>query len=539
MFIASLLITLIFTVYWQVTNHDFISLDDAAYVTDNDLVKGGLTAKGITEAFTTTQACNWHPLTWISHMIDFGFFGLNPGMHHLVNLIFHTLNSLLLFCILQQLTGATWRSAAVAVLFAIHPLHVESVAWIAERKDVLSTFFWMLTIMGYIRYTRFKSFKTYFIMLLCYILGLLSKPMLVTLPFALLLLDFWPLNRWNIFLKETEIKFISGNCVSLKEQRARLINLFIEKIPLFLLAFISCGITLYAQRGAIKSLDLSLITRISNAVNSYVIYLIKTMWPFDLALFYPFYYINPLCAILCALILCLISLSVLAVIKRLPYLTVGWFWYLGTLIPVIGIVQIGGQSMADRYTYIPFIGIFIMIAWSFTDLIERWRLSRTTLWIPFAVVLILLSARTHDQIGLWKDSETLCRHALKINYDNYVAHCDLALALKKKGDVDGAIMHYKEVLRLNPENCVANNNLGTLLSQTGQKDEGIQHLLTALKVNPHLADTYYNLGIVYYQSGNSRKAMEYFQKALQEKPGHTGAVEGINASLKNLQETEK
>jgi len=524
-FFIVFLITLISAIYWQVINHDFINLDDAAYVTDNDLVKKGITAKGILEAFTTTQACNWHPLTWISHMFDSELFGMNPGMHHLINLIFHTINVLFLFLILQQMTGTMWKSAAVATLFAIHPLHVESVAWVAERKDLLSTFFWMLTMAGYLWYVRQKSYKAYFIMFFCYILGLLSKPMLVTLPFALLLLDFWPLKRWEILREET----------TSKKYWTGLTKLIIEKIPLFLLSLISCLITLYTQRGAIKSLDLTLITRISNAVNSYVIYLVKTIWPFDLTVFYPFYPINPIHAVLCAAILCLISLSVLITIKRLPYLFVGWFWYLGTLIPVIGLVQIGGQAMADRYTYIPLIGIFIMAVWGLADLIGRWHWGRTILWILSAIVLILLSARTYDQIGFWKNSETLCRHALAINPDNYVAHGDLAIALKKKGDLNGAVKHYKEVIRLNPQNCVAHNNLGTLLAQIGKIDEGIQHFREALKVNPHLADTYYNFGIVYYQTGKYKEAIEYFQKALQEKPDHSRAIEGINASLKNLQ----
>lgn len=538
-FFIAFLITLISAIYWQVINHDFINFDDAAYVTDNTLVKQGITPKGIREAFTTTQACNWHPITWISHMLDMKLFGMTPGMHHLMNLILHILNTLLLFLILQQMTGTIWKSAAVATLFAIHPLHVESVAWIAERKDVLSTFFWMLTMAGYIRYVRNKSLKAYSLMLFFYIIGLLSKPMLVTLPFAFLLLDFWPLKRWVRSHEEATINKIPEYSSSSKTYETVLTKLIIEKMPLFLLSLTSCFITLYVQRGAITSLNLNLITRISNAVNSYVMYLVKTIWPFDLTFFYPFYYIHPVRAILCATILCFISVYVLIMAKKFPYFFVGWFWYLGTLVPVIGIVQIGGQSMADRYTYIPLIGIFIMAVWGFADLIERLRLSRAIVWVFSAIVFILLSARTLDQIGLWKDSETICRHALKINSDNYIAHCDLAIALKKKGDIDGAVIHYKETLRLNPENCIAHNNLGALLSEIGKTDEGIQHFQTALKINPHLADTYYNLGMVYYQKGDYPKALEYFQKTLREQPNHGRAIEGINASLKNLKEAGK
>ncbi|MCX5849907.1 MAG: tetratricopeptide repeat protein [Deltaproteobacteria bacterium] len=540
-FVIGIFLTLlIITLYWQITYHDFINLDDVTYVTENALVKQGLTAKGITEAFTSVYASNWHPLTWISHMLDLEFFGMNPGMHHMVNVLFHTLNSILLFLLLQQMTGSTWRSVTVASLFAIHPLHVESVAWIAERKDVLSTFFWMLTIIAYTRYVRQKSAKAYLLTVLCYLLGLLSKPMLVTLPFVLLLLDFWPLKRWGVLREESTHEKISGRDGFSNKYCSGLTRPIIEKMPLFLLAAASCVITIYVQKENMRSLEvIPFMMRISNAINSYVVYLEKTVWPFDLTIFYPFHPIHPLRVVFCATGLCLISLSVLAVMKRFPYLAVGWLWYLGTLTPVIGIVQVGGQSMADRYTYVPLIGIFIMMVWGLAYLIGRRRFGKITLWVIFVVVLALLSARTYQQLGLWKNTEILFKHALKVTQNNYIAHYSMGYILEEKGDINGAIMHYEEVLRINPQSFAAHNNLGAILCRIGRTDEGIQHFLAALKPNPYMADTYYNLGKVYYEKGNTQKAIEYFQKALNEKKNHNEAQENLDKSMKIMHEIKK
>jgi protein O-mannosyl-transferase len=531
--ICVFLTLLITALYWQVTAYDFINLDDTTYVTENPLVKKGLTEEGISEAFSSVYAANWHPLTWLSHMLDLEFFGMNPGMHHLVNVIFHILNSLLLFLVLTQMTKTIWRSAAVAVLFAVHPLHVESVVWVAERKDVLSTFFWMLTMAGYVWYVKHSSIKAYCLTIICYVFGLISKPMLVTLPFVLMLLDFWPLQRWNIPQGEIPLREIPGKFSIANIYKDGLIGSAVEKLPLFLMAAASCGITLYAQKEAIKSFELfPWIMRISNAVVSYVTYLEKTIWPFHLSIFYPFHSLHPLHVALCATALILITLLGCIFKKKYPYLAAGWLWYLGTLIPVIGIVQVGGQSMADRYTYVPLIGIFIIFVWGLGDLFEQWDVGKKILLIISAVVLILLCVRTYHQIGLWKNSEILFIHALKNTQNNYIALYDLGISLEKRGDIKGAISYYEEALRINPRLYGAHNNLGALLVSTGKTNEGIQHFLAALQTNPHPADIYYNLGMVYYQNGNIPKAIEYFQKAVNENKNHKEAIYHLNEARK-------
>jgi len=512
-----LISALIFILYRQVINYDFINFDDPTYVTENHLVMQGLTPEALSESFSSLYASNWHPLTWISHMIDLELFGMNPGMHHLVNVLFHVMNALLLFLVLGKMSGSTWRSAAVAVLFAVHPLHVESVAWIAERKDVLSAFFWLLTLMGYVRYVRHKSFRNYFLIIVFYILGLASKPMLVTLPFTLLLLDFWPLRRWNP--PKTANHFSSAGKSG--ESPAGLI---LEKLPLFLLAFISCVITLYAQKDAIKTFELfPWTTRISNAVVSYITYLEKTVWPFDLSIFYPFHDLPPLKVAFSAAALVVISGIVYALRKKSPYLIVGWLWFLGTLIPVIGLVQVGGQSMADKYTYMPLTGLFIMSVWGIADCLEKRTSAKTVLVILSFFPLAFFSAATFHQAGFWKNSETLFQHALAITRDNDIALYDLGISAEKKGDTESAIAYYQEALKINPRLYGARNNLGVLLAGKGKTDESIQHFLAALKSNPRPDDAYYNLGMVYYRNGDIPRAIDCFQKAIRENKNHKKA----------------
>jgi protein O-mannosyl-transferase len=400
---------------------------------------------------------------------------------------------------------------------------------------VLSTFFWMLTIIAYIRYVKLNSIKYYCLTVLCYILGLISKPMLVTLPFTLLLLDFWPLNRCAILPKNNAYNKVSGKIFLSNRYWFKFAGPFIEKVPLFLLSAVSCGMTLYAQKEAMKSFELfPLMTRISNAVVSYITYLEKTVWPFNLSIFYPFQPVNPFRVILCATALGLISLLVFAVKKNIPYLAMGWLWYLGTLIPVIGIVQVGSQALADRYTYIPLIGIFIMMVWGLSDMVIRWKYGKTTLWITSVVVFTLLFLLTYHQIGLWKNSEILFKHSLEVTQNNYMALYDLGITLEKKGDIEGAIAHYEEALRINPQHYGAHNNLGALLASSGKTDEGIQHLLAALKINPRLADAYYNLGIIYYLKGDTEQAIEYFQKASNEKNNYKKAQDNLNEAMKNI-----
>ena len=392
------------SVYWQIQHHDFINFDDNEYITENIHVQQNITLKSVIWAFTEFHSNNWHPVTWLSHMLDVEILGVNPGRHHLVNLLFHIINSLLLFSVLRKMTGNLWKSGFVAALFALHPLHVESVAWASERKDVLSTFFWMLTLIGYIRYVQRKSLQRYLIVVLFFILGLLSKPMLVTLPFVLLLLDYWPFRR---------IQF---------EQQAipwrDILKLILEKIPLSLLAATSAYITFLAQTEGrvVKSLDQFPIgIRLSNALVSYVTYIFKMIFPTKLAVLYPHPGMYPLWKITGALFI-LICISFFAVksARKYPYICIGWFWYTGTMIPVIGLVQVGMQSMADRYTYIPFIGLFIVITWGLSDLMGKFQYRKFCIGFASLLVFPILLIITWKQIGYWKNSVTLYTHAINV-----------------------------------------------------------------------------------------------------------------------------
>jgi len=542
--ICSVFVVAIVSVYWQTVNFEFISLDDPRYVTENQIVRQGMSVEGIRWAFSEVYASNWHPLTWISHMLDLELFGMKPGMHHLTNVIFHIFNTMLLFIVLKRMTGAIWKSAALAALFALHPLHVESVAWISERKDVLSTFFWMLTMMGYLWYVHNRSIQRYLVVVFSYILGLISKPMLVTLPFVLLLLDFWPLNRLGTF-KTVSMDGCNGKDKEGYEGRwSGLSSVILDKIPLIVLAMISSGVTFYAQRswGAVSTLEsLGLGARIANAIVSYVAYLEKMLWPFHLAIFYPYPdAIDPIVVILCALLLFLISAVALFVVKKLPYLMVGWLWYLGTLVPVIGIVQVGSQSMADRYTYIPFVGIFLMIVWGFADLFGRWRYGKAFFGVASAAVFALIMVAAWVQVGFWKNSETLFSHALDVTGNNYVAHNSLGLALFDRGDVDGAISHYRESLRINPAFSKAYINLGVALAEYKKDAEGaLECYSKGLQLDSGNVSAHNNLGKLLDGLGRTDEAVKYFNEALRLKPDNVDAHTGLGTLLEGMGRTDE
>ncbi len=562
-------------VYWQVKGFDFITLDDRQYILENDALIHATIADGIKWAFTTFYASNWHPLTWISHMTDVRIFGLNPGMHHVTSVIFHILNALLLFLVLERMTGASWRSAAVAALFAVHPLHVESVAWIAERKDVLSAFFWMLTMLVYLQYAHKRTLKRYLVLIIVYILGLMSKPMLVTLPFVLLLLDYWPLNRLKSIKKGETSRPPAGTAGESEGWDSSPSALILEKIPLFACAAISSVITLLAQKswGAVSSLErIDFSYRIANVVTSYATYLWKTVWPVNLAIFYPYSeVINPIAVLLCSTFLVLVTVWVLLYAFRLPYLVVGWLWYLGTMVPVIGIVQVGSQSMADRYTYIPLIGIFIMLAWGLFDLSTRWRRGRAVLGAITAAVLMLLLAATWVQVGHWKDSATLWRHAAAVTKGNYKAYTHLGFALTMKGDVQGAagafqraleikptaeaynalgtiysansqedqaIECFSKGLQIEPSNASLRNNLGILLMSLGRADEAIAQFSEVLKINTMDAKARFNLGKALLQKGSSHKAILEFNEVLRINPRNTDALNYLEKAVAAHKETE-
>jgi len=505
------LILAICIVYWQVTCNEFINYDDDTYIFNNKNVIHGLNVKAFLWAFTSFYAANWHPLTWLSHMLDCRVFGLNPGMHHLVNVLFHTANTLLLFVVFHKMTGALWKSAFVAALFGLHPLHVESVAWAAERKDVLSTFFGLLTLWAYIRYVRFHGMKRYLLVVLLFSLSLMAKPMLVTLPFVLLLLDYWPLER---------LHFSAPSIERQGKQGASFSRLIWEKAPLFALSAVSSIVTVLAQKagGTVASLEtFSLMERVANALMSYVGYMEKMFWPANLAIIYPFSSgALPWWGVAGAsVMLALITLVAAAGYRRYPWLTVGWLWYLGTIIPVIGVVQVGVQAMADRYTYVPLIGLFIVISWGVPEILQRWKYKRVGLSIAGVAVLVILMACSYIQTGYWRNSIKLFEHALEVTDSNDVAHSNLASALEDWGDIDGAINHYNEAIKINRRYAAYYNNLGLVLIRKGDLSEAVGVCSKAVQLNPNFPEAYINLGLAFLNQGNINQAFKQFSKVLE------------------------
>jgi protein O-mannosyl-transferase len=505
MVMCAALFILALAVFAQTANHQFIYFDDPLYVTENSHVKEGITVGNIIWAFSTFSASNWHPLTWMAHMVDVDLFGLNPGAHHLMNVLLHAINTIILFLVLSRLTGAPGCSAFVAALFAVHPLHVESVAWVSTRKDLLGTIFGFLMLWAYARYATRPCPKKYCIVVLFFVMSLLSKPMWVTAPFLLLLLDFWPLQR----LKCTPLTIDPGSHPSPQFSLAHLIT---EKAPLLLLSGASSLITVVAQDrgGSLYSLDrLGLGTRIGNALVSYVRYLAKTFWPSRLSPYYPqaeggF----PLWQIIgAALLLLAITVLVLRKARVMPWLAVGWFWFIGTLVPVIGIVQVGSQGMADRYTYLPIIGIFIAAAWSAQWFARSAPSLRTALHVTAIIAIIVLAAVTYRQTGYWRDHESLFRHAISVTGDNPRAHHILSQGLAVKGKLNEALFHARESVRLDPNNARTHKNLGYILYRLDLVDEAVDEFKQAIALQPDYAEAHGNLAIAYGKKGWTDLAM--------------------------------
>ena len=484
----TLLVAVTLVTFWPVSGFDFLAYDDYSYITNNPVVREGLSVQGISWAFTTFQSANWHPLTWMSHMLDVELFGLDAGRHHLVNLLIHLANTLALFWVLRGMTAATWRSFVAAAFFGIHPLHVESVAWVAQRKDVLSTFFLLLALAGYLRYVRRPGTGRYLAVLVCFVLGLLSKPMAVTLPFLLLVLDWWPLGRMSAEgARPGDTRpFLPG----------RLPGLVLEKLPLFVLSAFSCAVTVLAQRqGGALDTAVSLWVRIQNALLAYATYLWKAVRPVSLVILYPHpgTSVPTGTAIAAGILLALLTGVFIRLAGRRPHLLAGWLWYLGTLVPVIGLVQVGTQSIADRYTYIPLVGIFVAVAWEANGLRERLRLSPVYPAVLAALVLGALLAIASVQVRCWRDSITVFRHALAFTSNNWVAHVDLGWALEQEGKFDEAMLHYREAIRIYPGNPYAHNNLGYLLALQGRTDEAVLQFREALRLKPDYPQARRNL----------------------------------------------
>jgi protein O-mannosyl-transferase len=484
-------------VFGQTLRHEFVNFDDGAYVYRNFDVTRGLTFDGAKWAFTHVVAANWHPLTILSHMLDCRLYGVNPAGHHFTNVLLHTLAVVLLFLVLNWITKALWRSAFVAAVFAVHPLHVESVAWIAERKDVLSAVFFMLTLAAYVYYMRTRTIGRYLLMSILFGCGLMAKPMLVTLPFVLLLLDYWPLN--------------SGQKIS---------KLIIEKIPLFALSAAASVATLITQDQSINLVQkLSLTGRIWNALAATVIYLRQTVWPTNLAVFYPYSEDVSIGQVTLAIVLVgAITAGVILLRRKMPYLLTGWFWYLGMLVPVIGIVQVGMQAHADRYTYLPQIGIALAATWTIADFLERWRYREVILGALSLTIVALLMFVARLQVSYWRDSQSLWEHTVAITPDNELADEHLADAYLDKNRIDDAIAQAQKAVRAQPNSAEAHGTLGASLARKGKPDEAALELRKALQLNPKLRRANYNLGNCMLQEGRVDEAVARYEQELRIQP---------------------
>jgi tetratricopeptide (TPR) repeat protein len=509
------LAVLTWAVFGQTLRHDFVNYDDPRYVYQNTRITSGLNIAGIAWAFTHIHSENWHPLTTITHMLDCSLYGLKAGGHHFTNVLFHTVAVVLLFLVLEQMTGALWRSAFVAAVFAIHPLHVESVAWVAERKDVLSGVFFMLTLLAYVHYTRAPSTWRYLIVAFVFTLGLMSKPMLVTLPFVLLLLDYWPLRRI------TDQRLDVGR---------RLLSLLLEKIPLIALSAVSSVVTFLAQRGALGWTEqLPMLTRVNNALVTYVIYVRQMFWPANLAVFYP-HPENRLSLWEISLALAVfIGVTTTAVIlrKKAPYFITGWFWYLGMLVPVIGLVQVGWQGHADRYTYLPQIGLYIAGTWAIWNLSAASRRRRVILGAAALLLMGALTCSAWIQTSYWRNSETLFTHALTVTRHNDVAENNLGIVLLERGQLDEAISRLQAAIDLRPENGPAHNNLAKALLQKGRGAEAMAHYRKFLEIEPQNVEARNILGTALIQQGRMREAIQQWQDALAIEPENGNAASNL------------
>jgi len=513
----------ILVAYWPVQHYDLISLDDIDYITGNPYVKSGLTWDSFSWAMKDIHTGYWHPLTWVSHMLDYQFFGSRVGGHHWTNVIFHIANSILLYVVLKRMSGTVWKSALVAALFAVHPLNVESVAWVSERKNVLCTFFWFMGMWSYAYYVERPTPYRYCLIITTFSLGLMSKPMIVTFPFTLLLLDYWPMGRltsWKMFPR-----------------------LVFEKIPLFILAAI-VGIATFLSsfHGDVTiSIDkLPLVDRLANAVVSYAKYLGKMFWPENLAVFYPYSREFGSFEIIGALLL-LFVISGLAIFltHKCRYALMGWLWYVGTLVPVIGLIQVGKQAMADRYAYVPMIGLFIIIAWGVPDLLRRWPQRKIIFAISSGAVIAGLMICTVLQVRYWQNGVTLFEHALRVTGMNSRAHYNLGISLTDLGKFKEAIYHFGYAIRLEPEYAGPYGYMGVALARQGKTDEAMVYYHEALRINPNDESTHNNLGVAFANKGKFDEAIEHFKEALRIRPDYVYANRNMGGALARLGKMEE
>jgi tetratricopeptide (TPR) repeat protein len=546
------LVMMTWAVFWQVQRFEFVNFDDRIYSSQNPYILNGVTIEGISWAFSSAScepSANWFPLTWLSLMVDGQLYRDYPGGFHLTSVLLHTANVLLLYVLLMQMTGDLPKSLFVAALFAVHPLNVETVVWISERKGLLSTFFGLISLCAYVRYAKFSRVKWYLIALVAFVLSLMSKQMLVTLPFVLLLLDYWPLGRIRNTKSEKEV-IASGTDPVSKNPGMRICSprscssLVWEKSPFFVIAIVFCFIAIEAQRrgGAVRTLEeLSLTTRCSNAVVAYLLYIGKMFLPVKLSVFYPYPLDFFSVSKASGSAFLLISLSVVAAfqVRKRPYVSVGWLWYLGTLVPMIGLVQIGEQQMADRYTYIPMIGLFVAVTWLVPSLMRPGF--RRRIVIPVCSVLLLagLMRLSWVQTGHWQNSVSLFEHASDVTERNKLAHNNLGLALRDQGRFDEAIHHLKEALKIDPEYALAQNNLSLVLRLVGRLDESIHHSRLALTIQPDFAVACVNLGITLCMNGKQPEGVEQFRLALRTQPDNIRAHVSLAIVLSQLGELDE
>jgi len=544
-------------VFWKTRDNGFINYDDPLYVTGNSHVQAGLSWQNLRWALTATDAANWHPVTWISHMADCQVYGMDPAGHHMTSLFLHAANVVVLFWLLHMMTAALWRSALVAALFAAHPLNVESVAWIAERKNVLSTLFFLLAIAAYVRFARRPGLGRYLAVSGLFVLGLMSKPMLVTLPFVLLLLDYWPLERVAGVeaaggpepqaqkpAKKKPDKLARANFPPRPSPQRPLLHLVLEKVPLLLLAAASSIITVIAQKkgGAVNStIAFPLGVRLENAAVSYAAFLWKAAWPSDLAVFYP----HPDQSLpawrigLAVIVLLAISAAVLWRAKLLKYAPVAWLWYLGVLVPVIGLVQVGLQARADRYAYIPLIGIFVLVVWSAAQAAARRQSAGRWLAAAAVAALIGFAIQTNVQLGYWRDSVMLFDHAVQATDANYIAYNNLGEALAEQGRLDEAAADFAKSIEANPLYSQAHHNLGMALVQRGKLDEAIEYFKRAIEINPDFYDAYNKLGAALASQGHGDEALAYFARALEINPAYASAYANLGSALEQQGRTDE
>jgi len=541
--VCLLLFFVISAIYLQTRHFEFVSFDDTIYVTENRRVNTGLTKENLVRAFRFSQKGDdtyYHPLTMLSHMIDCEVFGLSHGAHHLSNLLIHLFNTLLLFSVLRVMTGQRRQSAFVAFLFAVHPLNVDTVAWISERKNLLSTFFWLLTLSAYFFFIKKKNISRYVLIVCCMLLGLMAKPILVTIPFVMILLDFWPLGRVryrghqpdDMYRKDTSLfsgpTTGSGHCITFQFFREN-IHLLVEKIPFFFLSALWISISSISNRHLKLFISTEVVPmdlRIANALISYLKYLWKMIWPFDLAFFYPYPSEMPpaLQVIGSAVFLCLASFLILRKWNTKPWLTTGWLWYMGTLVPVIGIVQNGlWPSIADRWTYVPLVGIYMLIAWGISDILANWRYKTFGIWIIASVFLMILSGIAFRQTGYWKDSKTLFGHALEVTDNNAVAHNNLGSIFGKEGRLTKAREHFIKATQMNSRYVSAIHNLGLVAFREGDLDEAMSRYAEALRIDPDYGKAHYDMGVVLQKKGRGEEAGTHYLEALRIYPENAEA----------------